>query len=66
MTQSTLGHNISAAEAAERLGISVRTLGRMANPQHPQHLEPVSRIGHHRRYDAQEVERVRRGLPARP
>lgn len=61
-----VGHSISAAEAALRLGISVRTLTRMAHPGHAQHLEPINRVGHHRRYDADQVERVRRGLPAKP
>lgn len=59
-----MGQSISAAEAAHRLGISVRTLTRMADPEHTQHLEPINRVGHHRRYDADQVERVRRGLPA--
>lgn len=56
--------NVSAAEAARILGISVRTLDRM---EHDGRLRPVSRtIGGHRRYDANQVERVRVGLPAEP
>jgi DNA-binding transcriptional MerR regulator len=55
-----MGRNLTAAQAAERLGISVRTLDRMAGS-----LDPVTRTdGGHRRYDEDQVERVRQGLPA--
>lgn len=64
MTTTTAGHSIGAPETARRLGISVRTLDRMGDPSHPQHLAPVSRIGGYRKYDAAQVERVRLGLPA--
>lgn len=55
--------SIGAAEAASRLGISVRTLDRM---EHDGRLKPTTRIGGRRKYDAAAVERVRRGLPAEP
>lgn len=68
MTTTTApGRNISAAEAARRLGISVRTLDRMGAEDHPQHLVPVTRTrGGHRRYDADEVERIRTGAEPAP
>jgi excisionase family DNA binding protein len=58
MTTTTAGHNISAPEAARRLGISVRTLDRMEKDNR---LKPASRIGGRRKYDAAAVERVRTG-----
>lgn len=61
MTTTTAGHNIGATETARRLGISVRTLDRMEKDGR---LKPASRIGGRRKYDAQQVDRVRRGLPA--
>ena len=64
MTASTpAGYNISAAEAARRLGISVRTLDRMDRDGR---LRPVTRIGGYRKYDAVQVDRVRHGLPPVP
>lgn len=56
-----MGTNIGATETATRLGVSVRTLDRMEKDGR---LAPVSRIGRRRKYDAQQVERVRIGLPA--
>lgn len=61
MTTTTAGHNISAAETARRLDVSVRTLDRMEKDGR---LKPVSRLGGRRKYDAEQVDRVRRGLPA--
>lgn len=59
MTTSTAGRNITAAETARRLGISVRTLDRM---EHDGRLKPASRtLGGHRRYDEETVERIRTG-----
>lgn len=57
-----MARNLSAAQTAERLGISVRTLDRM---EHDGRLRPVARTrGGHRRYDSEQVERVAQGLPA--
>jgi excisionase family DNA binding protein len=58
-----MARNIGATETAERLGISVRTLDRM---EHDGRLRPVTRIGGRRKYDEDQVERVRRGEPAVP
>lgn len=59
-----MGQNITASETAERLGISVRTLDRM---ERDGRLKPVTRtLGGHRRYDVEQVERVRQGLPPAP
>lgn len=57
-----MARNLSAAETAERLGISVRTLDRMEGDGR---LVPITHTpGGHRRYDEDQVERVRNGLPA--
>lgn len=57
-----MARNLSAAETAEQLGISVRTLDRM---EVAGKLVPVMRTsGGHRRFDSDQVERVRQGLPA--
>lgn len=57
-----MARNLTAAETAERLGISVRTLDRMEGSGR---LKPITRTdGGHRRYDEDQVERVRQGLPA--
>lgn len=53
---------LSAGEAARRLGVSVRTLDRMMVPGHPVPLLPATRtpVGGRRRYDPEDVERIRR------
>lgn len=60
-----MARNLTAAQTAERLGISVRTLDRMEGDGR---LVPVSRTrpgrSGHRRYDSDQVERVAQGLPA--
>lgn len=57
-----MARNLSAAQTAERLGISVRTLDRM---EVDGRLVRVSTTpGGHRRFDSEQVERVAQGLPA--
>lgn len=57
-----MARNLSAAETAERLGISVRTLDRMEVDGRL--VRTTSTPGGHRRFDEEQVERVRQGLPA--
>lgn len=55
MASLTARHVIGAPEAADRLGISVRTLDRMEKDGR---LKPASRIGGRRKYRVTDVDRL--------